>query len=132
MRCSNLAGSKKIDLIRDSIPSTAMPSNRNGSSTSHTIGYSTMARIASGAHSTNRINQSKNVTITFVFSYYLPLAYPYIANDTSDASLVSKRELPIKNSSTLRAHSLPSLMAHTTSDCPRRISPAVNTLGMLV
>ena len=34
--------------------------------------------------------------------------------------------LLFKNSSTFAAHSLPSLIAQTTSDCPRRISPAVN------
>ncbi len=38
-------------------------------------------------------------------------------------SLLSSREEPIRYSSTLRAHSLPSLMAQTTSDCPRRMSP---------
>ncbi len=131
MRCSNLPGSKKTDLRSNNTPLTAMPSNRNGSNSSHTIGYSTMASIASGAQSINNISHNKNVSITIVFSYPLQL-HSYIASDTSEASLVSKRELPIKNSSTLRAHSLPSLMAHTTSDCPRRISPAVNTLGMLV
>src|SRR5450830_1554438 len=36
---------------------------------------------------------------------------------------------PIKNSSTARAHCRPSRIAHTTSDCPRRTSPAANTLG---
>ena len=33
-------------------------------------------------------------------------------------SLLSNRECPIKNSSTFRAHSLPSLIAQTTRDCP--------------
>ena len=31
--------------------------------------------------------------------------------------------------STARAHPRPSAIAHTTSDCPRRISPAANTLS---
>jgi len=43
-----------------------------------------------------------------------------------------KSEQPIKNSSTARAHCRPSRIAQTTSDCPRRISPAVNTLSMEV
>ena len=41
-----------------------------------------------------------------------------------------KSEHPIKYSSTARAHCRPSRIAHTTSDCPRRISPAVNTLSI--
>ncbi len=36
---------------------------------------------------------------------------------------------PIRNSSMARAHWRPSRIAQTTSDCPRRISPAVNILG---
>lgn len=36
---------------------------------------------------------------------------------------------PIRNSSTARAHCRPSRMAQTTSDCPRRISPAAKTLA---
>jgi hypothetical protein len=36
---------------------------------------------------------------------------------------------PIRNSSTARAHCRPSRIAHTTSDWPRRMSPAVNTFG---
>lgn len=38
-------------------------------------------------------------------------------------------EDPIRNSSTARAHCLPSRIAQTTSDWPRRMSPAANTLG---
>lgn len=41
-------------------------------------------------------------------------------------------EEPIRNSSTARAHCLPSRIAHTTRLCPRRMSPAANTLGTLV
>jgi hypothetical protein len=36
---------------------------------------------------------------------------------------------PIKNASTDLAHCRPSRIAHTTSDCPRRMSPAVKTFG---
>ena len=36
---------------------------------------------------------------------------------------------PIRNSSTARAHWRPSRIAHTTSDWPRRMSPAANTFG---
>jgi hypothetical protein len=37
--------------------------------------------------------------------------------------------VPIRNWSIERAHSRPSRIAHTTSDWPRRMSPAENTLG---
>ncbi len=39
---------------------------------------------------------------------------------------------PIRLLSTSRAASRPSRMAHTTKDCPRRISPAANTLSIFV
>jgi hypothetical protein len=39
---------------------------------------------------------------------------------------------PIRYSSTARAHWRPSRIAHTTSDWPRRMSPAANTLSTLV
>jgi hypothetical protein len=48
-------------------------------------------------------------------------------NDQRGSSLA-----PIRNSSTARAAWRPSRMAHTTSDWPRRMSPAANTLGTLV
>ena len=41
-------------------------------------------------------------------------------------------DAPIRNSSTARAHWRPSRMAHTTSDWPRRMSPAAKTLLTLV
>src|SRR6185503_18900245 len=56
-------------------------------------------------------------------------------------SLISARQLapqpdqrgssenPIRNSSTERAHCRPSRIAQTTSDCPRRMSPAAKSLG---
>src|SRR4249919_1000026 len=37
--------------------------------------------------------------------------------------------VPIRYWSIARAHSRPSRIAHTTSDWPRRMSPAENTLG---
>lgn len=39
---------------------------------------------------------------------------------------------PVRNSSTARAHCRPSRMAQTTSDWPRRMSPAAKTLGCVV
>ena len=39
--------------------------------------------------------------------------------------------LPINQSSTARTHRLPSRITQTTSDFPRRMSPAENTPGML-
>jgi hypothetical protein len=44
-------------------------------------------------------------------------------------SHLGKFVVPIKNVSIDRAHSRPSRIAHTTSDCPRRMSPAENTFG---
>ena len=40
-----------------------------------------------------------------------------------------KRLAPIRNSSIARAHCRPSRIAQTTSDWPRRMSPAANNLG---
>src|ERR1700730_9414795 len=42
------------------------------------------------------------------------------------------RLVPIRNSSTARAHWRPSRIAQTTSDWPRRISPAANILEIEV
>ena len=55
---------------------------------------------------------------------------PQLARRTSLRALAraSRRDgRPVRNWSTTRAHSRPSLMAHTTSDWPRRISPATKT-----
>ena len=41
-------------------------------------------------------------------------------------------EDPMRNSSTARAHCRPSRIAQTTSDWPRRMSPAAKTFGTLV
>jgi len=54
-----------------------------------------------------------------------------ILNDKASTYL-GRTLLPIKYSSTDFAHWRPSRIAQTTSDCPRRISPAANTLGWLV
>jgi hypothetical protein len=48
------------------------------------------------------------------------------------SSFVSNTDDPIRYSSTFRAHSLPSLIAQTTNDCPLRISPAVKIFCMFV
>ena len=47
-------------------------------------------------------------------------------NPTSFASNIDS---PMRNSSTFRAASRPSEIAHTTKDCPRRQSPAANTFS---
>jgi hypothetical protein len=46
-----------------------------------------------------------------------------------DAAYRGNSEKPIRDSSTARAHWRPSRIAHTTSDWPRRMSPAAKTLG---
>lgn len=46
---------------------TAKPSNRNGSKISQIKGYRIRARRAIGQHNTNRIHQSKKLTILFLF-----------------------------------------------------------------
>src|SRR5215831_13544082 len=51
---------------RANAPPTAMPTRRNGSKSSHTTGYSTSARSASGQHNTNRINQTRKVIIRLI------------------------------------------------------------------
>src|SRR2546427_244258 len=57
------AGSVTMPQIRASTPPTAIPMMRNGNSSSHTSGYRSRAISASGQHRTNRISQSKNLTI---------------------------------------------------------------------
>ena len=42
---------------------------------------------------------------------------------------LGKFVVPIRNSSMARAQRRPSRIAQTTSDCPRRMSPAENTFG---
>jgi hypothetical protein len=45
------------------------------------------------------------------------------------AAYRGKSVFPIRNVSIARAHKRPSRIAQTTSDCPRRMSPAENTFG---
>ena len=52
-----------------------------------------------------------------------------LRNGDETHALYSRLVYPIRLSSTALAASLPSRIAHTTSDCPRCISPAVNTPG---
>lgn len=62
-------------------------------------------------------------------------SYEEETHDYNEALLVAQRGrslAPIRNSSTARAHWRPSRMAQTTSDWPRRMSPAVKTLSTLV
>ena len=47
------------------------------------------------------------------------------------SGLAGRNVSPISQASTARAHSRPSQIAHTTSDWPRRVSPAANTPGTL-
>lgn len=56
-------GNKNIALINPRTPCTAIPMIRNGSVSSHTMGYSTSASSASGQHSTNRIIHRRNAAI---------------------------------------------------------------------
>ena len=54
------AGSNKIARSSSKTPSTAMPSRRNGSSSSQTKGYTINARSAKGQQTTKRMSQRKN------------------------------------------------------------------------
>ena len=51
------------------------------------------------------------------------------ANAWLAAAYRGKSVFPIRNVSIARAHKRPSRIAQTTSDCPRRMSPAENTFG---
>lgn len=55
-----------IALTRDSTPWTAMPKIRNGSNSSHTIGYKNSAANAKGQQTINNKHQSTNVSILYV------------------------------------------------------------------
>jgi hypothetical protein len=63
MRCSNLPGSMMIPLRIPKTPSTAMPTNRNGSVSIQKKGYRTNAKIASGQQIIKRMIQAINVNI---------------------------------------------------------------------
>ena len=56
----------------------------------------------------------------------------YIATKSPATSLEGKSDFPIKYKSTCRAASLPSEIAQTINDCPRRISPAAKIFGIFV
>src|SRR5205814_3440351 len=62
----------------------------------------------------------------------LPSLPAYTAARPSVTSGADRSLEPIRNRSIARAAPRPSLMAHTTSDCPRRQSPQAKTLGRLV
>jgi hypothetical protein len=55
----------KIAAMSASTPPTAMPINRNGISTSHTIGYRIKATNATGQHNTSNMQNNRNLTIAF-------------------------------------------------------------------
>jgi len=59
-------------------------------------------------------------------------AWARVALDCTGRNYLGRLLLPIRKASTSRAHWRPSRIAHTTSDWPRRMSPAANTLGTLV
>ena len=54
---------------------------------------------------------------------------PLSARRSDRAFYRGKRLAPIRNWSIARAHCRPSRIAQTTSDWPRRLSPAANSLG---
>lgn len=56
----------------------------------------------------------------------------YIATKSPAISLDGNSDFPIRNISTCLAASLPSEIAQTIRDWPRRISPAVNIFGTFV
>jgi len=60
---SNRAGSVTTAQTSCKAPSTAIPTIRNGSRNSHTIGYITNANSASGQQTTNKMHHNKNATM---------------------------------------------------------------------
>ena len=60
---TTLAGRVIRAQISSSTPPTAIPTIRNGSRISHTIGYRISARIASGQQKMNRTHQIRNVSM---------------------------------------------------------------------
>ena len=62
-RCSIFPGSMMMPFIKPKKPSTAMPNNLNGNTSSQKTGYSTKAKIANGQQRINRIIQTMNVNI---------------------------------------------------------------------
>jgi len=60
---STRAGNITMARSSENTPSTAMPSNRNGSEISHTIGHNNSARMASGQHTTSNRHHKRNLII---------------------------------------------------------------------
>ena len=65
-RCSSLPGSIIRLLSKLNMPSTAMPSNLNGSVSIQKMGYKSKAKIARGQQNINKMNQAMNVNISKV------------------------------------------------------------------
>src|SRR5260370_6202294 len=63
------AGSVNNAQMNCSTPLTANPTIRNGSRSSHTIGYSTRARMASGQHRTSRMHHNRNFVMAYRTGY---------------------------------------------------------------
>src|SRR5260370_41250540 len=63
------AGSVNNAQMNCSTPLTANPTIRNGSRSSHTIGYSTRATMASGQHKTRRMHHSRNFVMAYRTGY---------------------------------------------------------------
>lgn len=61
--CRMRTGRKIMARIRSSAPPAAIPTMRNGSNISHTIGYNTSASRASGQHSTSKMHHKRKVNI---------------------------------------------------------------------
>jgi len=62
-RCNNLPGNIITPFSKLKMPSTAIPSNLNGSVSIQKIGYNISAKIASGQQSIKRMIQAMNVTM---------------------------------------------------------------------
>ena len=62
------AGSKTISLSKLSTPSTAIPRIRKGKSKSHTSGYRTKAKRASGQQKTSRMHHNRKVSMVLYTS----------------------------------------------------------------
>jgi hypothetical protein len=65
---SKRTGNRKIARSNWKTPVTVIPTNRNGSSNSHTIGYSTSANSASGQHSTSNKHHRRKLNISVSYN----------------------------------------------------------------
>ena len=70
-------GKNIIALTNASAPPTAIPTIRNGSNSSHTIGYSTRATSANGQHNTNKMHHSRNFNMIASLPQPYPLPFTY-------------------------------------------------------